>query len=80
MMFVSEAAMLLWFDVLPETIAEHDEWHTREHFPERIAIPGFRRASRWIAEGDGPRYLICYEVDDLAVLSANLQDALIAAG
>jgi len=70
MMFVSEAAMLLWFDVVPEAIVEHDEWHTREHFPERIAIPGFRRASRWISATPDPRYLVCYEVDDLRVLSS----------
>jgi hypothetical protein len=22
------------FDVVPEAIPEHDEWHTHEHFPE----------------------------------------------
>ncbi len=70
MMFVSEAAMLLWFDVSPETIVEHDAWHTREHFPERVAIPGFRRATRWVGDGDGPRYLVCYEVDDVETLSS----------
>ena len=70
MMLVGDAAMLLWFDIVPETIPEHDEWHTREHFPERVGIPGFRRASRWICAMGSPRYLIAYEVEDVGVLSS----------
>lgn len=62
--------MLLWFDVIPEQIAEHDDWHTREHFPERVGIPGFLRAQRWISSSRGPRYFIVYEVSDIDVLSA----------
>ena len=40
------AAMLLWYDIVPEQVTEHDEWHTREHFPERVGIPGFLCAQR----------------------------------
>ena len=63
------AAMLLFYDIVPAQVAEHDEWHTREHFPERVAIPGFIRAQRWVAVEGAPRYLVIYEVDDLDVLS-----------
>jgi hypothetical protein len=63
-----DAAMLLWYDILPEAIEAHDEWHTREHFAERVGIPGFLRAQRWVAESGGPRYFVAYEVADLAVL------------
>jgi len=50
-------------------VEDHDDWHTHEHFPERVGIPGFLRASRWVATGDGPRYLVVYEVENVEVLS-----------
>jgi hypothetical protein len=62
--------MLLWYDIVPEQIAEHDDWHTSEHFPERVAIPGFIRAQRWTTDSPGPRYLVVYEVTDVDVLSS----------
>jgi len=70
MALLGSAAMLLWYDIAPEQIAEHDDWHTREHFPERLGIPGFMRAQRWIASSQGPRYFIVYEVKDPDVLTS----------
>jgi hypothetical protein len=67
----STAAMLLWYDIVPEQIAEHDEWHTREHFPERVGIPGFSSAQRWVAHaGTFPRYFVRYDVRDVGVLTS----------
>lgn len=63
------AAMLLFYDIVSDAVAEHDDWHTHEHFPERVGIPGFLRASRWVAVGDGPRYFVMYEVENVEVLS-----------
>jgi hypothetical protein len=62
--------MLLSFDVVPEAIPEHDDWHTHEHLPERLAIPGFLRGTRWVALRGNPRYVVLYEVEELATLSA----------
>ena len=62
--------MLLSFDVVPEAIPEHDDWHTHEHLPERLSIPGFLRGSRWIAVRGQPRYLVLYEVADLGTLTS----------
>lgn len=64
----AQAAMLLLFDVAVDAVDEHDDWHTHEHMPERLAIPGFLRGTRWKRESSGPRYCVIYEVDDLAVL------------
>ncbi len=69
MALLGSAAMLLWYDIVPELTGEHDEWHTREHFPERVGIPGFIRAQRWVAISPGPRYFVAYEVADIDVLS-----------
>ena len=62
--------MLLSFDVAPEAISEHDDWHTHEHLPERLSIPGFLRGTRWVALRGNPRYVVLYEVEELATLSS----------
>jgi hypothetical protein len=71
MPLLGSAAMLLTFDVDPETIPEHDDWHTHEHLPERLAIPGFLRGTRWVACRGQPRYLVLYEVAHLATLTSD---------
>lgn len=70
MALLGSAAMLLWYDIVPEQVAEHDDWHTREHFPERVGIPGFIRSQRWVASSRGSRYFVVYEVTDIDVLSS----------
>lgn len=71
MPLLGQAAMLLSFDVAPEAIVEHDDWHTHEHLPERLSIPGFMRGSRWIALQGQPRYMVLYEVAQLATLDSD---------
>ena len=70
MPLLGKAVLLLSFDVAEEAIPEHDEWHTHEHLPERLSIPGFLRGSRWVASSANPRYFVMYEVDDLATLES----------
>lgn len=70
MTLAGNAAMMLYYDIAPDAIDDHDDWHTHEHFPERLSIPGFLRASRWVSSGGSPRYLVMYEVSDVQVLSA----------
>ena len=62
--------MILSFDVGPDAIDEHDDWHTHEHLPERLAIPGFLRGTRWVAAQGHPRYFVLYEVEALATLTS----------
>ena len=68
MPLLGHAAMLLSFDVAAEAIAEHDDWHTHEHFPERLSIPGFLRGTRWVSLRGQPRYFVMYEVAELSTL------------
>lgn len=70
MTLAGNGAMILYYDIAPDAIEDHDDWHTHEHFPERLSIPGFLRASRWIVTAGSPRYLVIYEVADVQVLSA----------
>ena len=70
MPLLGSAAMLLCFDVDPGAIGEHDEWHTHEHLPERLSIPGFLRGTRWVALQGEPRYVVLYEVERLDTLAS----------
>lgn len=70
MPLLGQAAMLLNFDIVPEAVAEHDDWHTHEHLPERLSIPGFLRGTRWAATSAGPAYCVLYEVEQLATLAS----------
>jgi hypothetical protein len=70
MPLLGQAAMLLSFDVAVDAVGEHDQWHTHEHLPERLSIPGFVRGSRWIAVRGQPRYFVMYEVEQLATLTS----------
>jgi hypothetical protein len=71
MALLGSAAMVLSFDIEPGAVEEHDDWHTREHLPERLSIPGFLRGSRWKAVEGEPAYLVLYEVADLGVLGSD---------
>ena len=70
MPLLGRAAMLLGFDIAAEAIDAHDDWHTHEHLPERLAIPGFLRGTRWVALEGGPRYAVLYEVETLETLAS----------
>ena len=51
---------------------EFNAWYDTEHLPERLSIPGFESARRWIdpaaAPGSG-KYLATYELANLQVLN-----------
>jgi hypothetical protein len=64
------AAIVLTFDIVDEAIADHDDWHTHEHLPERLSIPGFLRGTRWVTTAGAPRYLVVYELDRVETLSS----------
>lgn len=64
-----EAFVAIWHDITPEGLDTFYEWHHREHMPERLGIPGFRRGRRYIRiAGDGQEFFNLYEVDTFEVL------------
>lgn len=40
------AFLAIWHDIAEGAHDEYIEWHTREHMPERLSIPGFRTGKR----------------------------------
>ena len=67
---LGQAAVAMWWDIAPEMKAEFEDWHTHEHIPERLSIPGFLRGTRWIAESGEPCYFVSYEVASLETITA----------
>jgi hypothetical protein len=65
------AAVLIWNDVADEGRELFYRWHDKEHIPERLAIPGFRRGRRYGRPGHSPEWLTMYEADDVAVLTSS---------
>lgn len=64
------AIMAAWLEVSPDATSEFDDWHTHEHMPERLAIPGFLRGTRWLATSGRPSYFVCYEVEAFDTLTS----------
>jgi len=62
--------IVIWNDIVPECRDNFLEWHSREHIPERVAIPGFLRGQRWFGESASPQYLTIYSTADASVLTS----------
>ena len=65
---IGSAAVTIWCDIAFEVRDELNDWHTHEHMPERVAIPGFLRGSRWIAD-QGSGYFMLYEAQSESAIT-----------
>ena len=70
MALLGQAALAMWWDMAADQRAEFEHWHSHEHFPERLAIPGFRRATRWMDAGGGEGVFVMYELESFDVLAS----------
>lgn len=61
MTLLGDAAVAMWWTVAEEHVGEFHEWHSKEHLPERLGIPGFNRGSRWQRETENAFFVI-YEL------------------
>src|SRR5438105_10136395 len=68
MSLLGMGALAMWWDVAPDMKAEFEDWHSHEHFPERMSIPGFRRGSRWTSEAEG--FFVLYELERYETLTS----------
>jgi hypothetical protein len=68
MAMTTDAILAVWNDVDGTLEAAFNDWYVRDHLPDRLAIPGFRRGRRWLSTGGSPRYFTFYEIDDVGVM------------
>jgi hypothetical protein len=68
MALLGKAAVVIWVDMDAGMLGQHDVWHSAEHLPERMGVPGFLRGRRCAAVDPGaqPRFVL-YELEDIAV-------------
>jgi hypothetical protein len=62
--------IVIWNDIQESMREQFHRWHSLEHIPERVAIPGFLRGQRWFAGSASPQYLTTYLTRDPAVLTS----------
>jgi len=66
-----QGSTILFSEMTPDASWEDEfnDWYDHEHIPLRMAVPGFRNAQRYRAEGTR-NYLVVYEMDSPAVLKS----------
>jgi hypothetical protein len=70
MSLLGTGAVAMWWDIEPFLKTEFEDWHSHEHFPERMSIPGFRRGSRWADVKGGEGFFVLYELADYETLAS----------
>ncbi|MDT1060811.1 hypothetical protein RM190_03010 [Paracoccus sp. CPCC 101403] len=63
------AFLCIWNDHDPAQVQEYEAWHTFEHVPERVCVPGFIAGRRYADYNRAEsRYFTLYDIDSLSVL------------
>jgi hypothetical protein len=70
MPLAGKGMLLTSMDIDPSDEAEFNRWYDREHLEERVAIPGFLEARRYIAHEGQPKYLSLYSTETFEVLDS----------
>jgi hypothetical protein len=66
------AFLAIWHDIASAGEAEYNVWHTRQHMPERLGVPGFLIARRYVDHNlDSERYFTLYEGATLETFSSD---------
>ena len=63
--------VVIWNDIKEEMRDEFVQWHSTEHLPERVSIPGFISGQRWYGERASPQYLTTYVTQNTGVLTSD---------
>lgn len=86
----AKTLLVVLSDIADELVPDYLTWYDEEHIPQRLAVPGFVRASRYEAgppvfsaglvqpEQPPPRHLAIYEMTSGAVLASEPYRQLIA--
>jgi hypothetical protein len=65
------AFVIMWHDITPQGDAQYNQWHTRQHMPERLDHAGFLRSRRGVNRGlERQIYFTLYEGADLEAFVA----------
>lgn len=62
--------LLVLMDCPPTLEDEFNAWYDSEHLPERLAVPGFLTAIRFVCLDGHPKYLAMYDLERFDVLQS----------
>ena len=70
MPLAGKGMLLTSMNIEPSEEPEFNRWYDREHLEERVAIPGFLEARRYVAHQGNPKYLSLYSTETFEVLDS----------
>ena len=78
MPLAGKGMLLTSMDIDASNEAEFNRWYDREHLEERVAIPGFLEARRYVAHDGNPKYLSLYSTETFEVLDSPVYRTVLA--
>ncbi len=66
----NKGLLLVLMQPPPALEDEFNAWYDTEHIAERLAVPGFETALRYVCIAGAPRYMALYDLQSLAVLDS----------
>jgi hypothetical protein len=78
MPLAGKGMLLTSMDIDPSDDVDFNRWYDREHLEERVAIPGFLEARRYVAHQGSPKYLCLYSTETFDVLDSPAYRAKLA--
>ena len=64
----SQGLLAVWTDIPAPLEEDFNRWYNEEHLAERVGIPGFVSARRYVSLQGTPKYIALYETADARVL------------
>jgi hypothetical protein len=66
----TKGVLAIWHDIEPAHEQAVLNWYNEQHHIERVKVPGFIRARRYVASDAMPKYFICYETKQPEVMQS----------
>jgi hypothetical protein len=63
--------LAVWTDIPAEVEEDFNRWYDQEHMAERLGIPGFLQARRYVSLHSTPKYVALYDTVDAQVLQSD---------
>lgn len=75
---MQRAHLLIANDVAAEAEDEFNRWYENQHLDERLGVPGFLNARRYLAQAASSKYVACYEAQSTEVFTSAAYRARLA--
>jgi len=71
MALLGKGVLAIWNGIAAHSEAEFLNWHVHEHIRDRVILPGFLRARRYVAIDGQPRFFNFYETEAVSDLTSD---------